>query len=222
VSNPTADNTTKSAWPRAAIFDFDGTLADTTSRWAAAYQGCLGRRGRTIDEPTLRALAGASVPDAARALDIPPDELAAALAGAFRAQPLTEMPGATVLVRALSPHTRLAIASNGPAALVRLGLDQLGLRPYFDAIVSAEDAGAFKPAPDVYLHAAAEVGLRPWECVAIEDSAVGIQAAKGAGLPVIYISASAHDQGAADLHAPQLDDTKVMCYLSAKVTVPTG
>ena len=161
MSNPTDDGTTKSAWPRAAIFDFDGTLADTTSRWTAAYQDCLRRRGRTADEPTLRALAGASVPDAARALDIPPDELTAALAGAFRAQPLTEMPGATALVRALCPRTRLAIASNGPAALVRLGLDQLGLRPYFDAIVSGEETGSFKPAPGVYLHAAAEVGLRP-------------------------------------------------------------
>ena len=81
MSNSTADGTTKSAWPRAAIFDFDGTLADTTSRWAAAYQECLRRRGRTADQPTLRALAGASVPDAAQALDIQPDELAAALAG---------------------------------------------------------------------------------------------------------------------------------------------
>lgn len=215
MCNPTDDGTTKSAWPRAAIFDFDGTLAETTSRWTAAYQACLRRRGRTADEPTLRTLAGASVPDAARVLDIPPDELANALAGAFRAQPLTEMPGATALVRALCPRARLAIASNAPAALVRLGLDQLGLRPYFGVIVSGEEAGSFKPAPDVYLHAAAEVGLRPWDCVAIEDSAVGIQAAKGAGLPVICISASAHHQGAADLHAPRLDDTKVMCYLGA-------
>jgi len=215
VCNPTDDAATKTAWPRAAIFDFDGTLADTTSRWTAAYHDCMRRRGRTADEPTLRALAGASVPDAARALDIPPDELAAALAGAFRAQPLTEMPGATALVQALFPRARLAIASNGPAALVRLGVDQLGLRSYFDTIVSGEEAGSFKPAPAVYLHAAAELGLRPWDCVAIEDSAIGIQAAKGAGLPVICISATGHDQGAADLHAPRLDDPKVMRYLGA-------
>jgi hypothetical protein len=99
VVNPADAVTAKATWPHAAIFDFDGTLADTTSRWTTAYECCLRKRGRVADEPTLLALAGASVPDAARTLAVPPVELAVALTEAFREQPLTEMPG-------LGPRTR--------------------------------------------------------------------------------------------------------------------
>ena len=74
----------------------------------------------------------------------------------------TEVPGATALVKALSPRARLAIASNDPAALVRLGVDQISLyRSYFDTIVSGEEGRLLHTRADVYLHAARKSACRP-------------------------------------------------------------
>ncbi len=102
---------------------------------------------------------------------------------------------------------------------MRLGLDQLGLGSYFEAIVSAEEDGSFKPAPHVYLRAAAALGVRPGDCVAVEDSAVGVEAAKRAGLPAICISPDVRNRGTADLYAPRLDHPAVIRRLGRRSTV---
>jgi beta-phosphoglucomutase-like phosphatase (HAD superfamily) len=64
------------------------------------------------------------------------------------------------------------------------------LRRHFSAVASVEDVGKPKPAPDVFLRAASLLGVRPESCVVIEDSAVGVQAAKSAGMRVIAITNS--------------------------------
>ncbi len=218
MRNPAATSAAQPQWPRAVIFDFDGLLADTAARWTAAYKRCLLPRGQQPDAATLAALAGASVENAARRLEVPAQELRSALTDTFREHPLTEMPGASRLVQALSARARLAIATNGPHALVRLGLQQLGLSPYFNAIVSAEQIGIYKPNPDVYLQAAAAVGADPSDCVALEDSAVGAEAARRAGLLVIHIPCNNDEHVDADLRAPRLDDAQVLHYLGADQT----
>lgn len=71
-----------------------------------------------------------------------------------------------------------------------------GLLGFFDGrVYSACDAGRSKPAPDVYLHAAASLDVAPAEGVAIEDSVVGVQAAVSAGLAVIGFAGPEREKG---------------------------
>lgn len=202
--------------PRAVLFDFDGTLADTAGRWVEAYNACLAKRGRRLDDATRRALAGASVSNAAEQLGIPRAELREALVEVFASRPVIEMPGAIGLVAALVGRTRLAVASNGPLELVKLGLSQLDIEASFDAIVSAETTGIYKPSPDVYLRAAAAVQTAPAECVAVEDSDAGLRAAVATGARVIFVSADEAFRADAGLQVHRLDDPRVKMHLCAE------
>jgi len=82
-------------------------------------------------------------------------------------------------------HLRVgtAIASSSPERWIRMVVDRFALSPLFDAIVSADDVGArTKPFPDIYLEACARLKTPAPECLAVEDSAIGLLAAKRAGL----------------------------------------
>ena len=80
----------------------------------------------------------------------------------------------------------VALVSSSPPNWIDRMLDRFELRDAFDEIISAEHiAGAGKPAPDIYEHAAVEVGAEPEECVAVEDSENGIEAARRAGMRVV-------------------------------------
>lgn len=76
-----------------------------------------------------------------------------------------------------------AVGSNGPVEKMRISLGQHGLIPRFRAVLSGQALGKPKPAPDVYLAAAAACGADPGACVVIEDSPAGAQAALAAGIP---------------------------------------
>ena len=81
---------------------------------------------------------------------------------------------------------KLAVVSSSPPSWIGTVLDRFGIRDDFDLIVSADELTvAGKPEPDVFLHAAAELGVDPEECVIVEDSAHGVQAGKAAGAYVI-------------------------------------
>jgi HAD superfamily hydrolase (TIGR01509 family) len=94
--------------------------------------------------------------------------------------------GAVATVRALGASgVRLAIASSSNRPLIDAVLESTGLGASFETTVSSEEVARGKPAPDVYLEAAARLGVDPRACVAIEDSTNGIRAAAAAGMPVI-------------------------------------
>src|SRR5262249_50711681 len=80
-------------------------------------------------------------------------------------------------VRALAGRWRLAVASSAPKSLIEAVLDVSGLRPVFAAAVSSEEVERGKPAPDVYLEAAARLGVPPGDCAAVEDSSNGLRSA---------------------------------------------
>ncbi len=77
---------------------------------------------------------------------------------------------------------RMAVCSGSSADLIRTSLEEMGIREYFQCVISAEDCAHSKPAPDVYLRAADELGVRPQECIVYEDSAAGIAAGRAAGM----------------------------------------
>lgn len=199
----------------AVLFDFDGTLVDTADRWQIAYDTCLSVTGRCLDGALQRSLVGASVADAADMLGVPRSKLDDALLEAFMARPVVEMPGATELVIELAGATRLAVASNAPEALVRIGLTQLGILDCVDAVLSAETTGIYKPLPDVYLRAASEVGVRPATCIAVEDSVVGGRAAVAAGMRVVFVSEDVCAPPGIALHVRGLKDPAVRGFIRA-------
>ena len=84
----------------------------------------------------------------------------------------------------------MGVASNTPRELVGLALESAALAGSFDAVVTADDVPRPKPAPDVYLEACRRLGVAPSMAVALEDSAVGISAARVAGLTVIAVPES--------------------------------
>lgn len=87
-------------------------------------------------------------------------------------------------------HPR-CIASGGPPDKIIQTLELSGLAPYFGTdFYSSYDVGSFKPDPGLFLHAARKMGFEPHQCVVVEDSLVGIQAAKAAGMVALLYSPS--------------------------------
>ncbi|MGL1864130.1 MAG: HAD family phosphatase [Pseudodesulfovibrio sp.] len=89
---------------------------------------------------------------------------------------------ALVIVRALAEKGVFqACVSNGEDAVVRANVEILGLTEMFSFLVTGKDCEHGKPAPDPYLLAASKAGFEPTECIAVEDSSVGMAAARAAG-----------------------------------------
>jgi HAD superfamily hydrolase (TIGR01509 family) len=100
---------------------------------------------------------------------------------------LRTMPGALEAVVAAHRHTdgRIACASGADKAKVVMQIAMAGMAPYFeDRIFSGHDQPRSKPHPDVYLAAAAHVGIAPARCLVVEDTATGVRAGLAAGATV--------------------------------------
>ncbi|WP_017219790.1 HAD-IA family hydrolase [Moritella dasanensis] len=80
------------------------------------------------------------------------------------------------------------VASSGPLEKIKKALSITELSEYFNEnIYSSYEVGSWKPDPGIFLHAAKEMGFQPNECAVVEDSPVGISAAKAAGMrPILY------------------------------------
>jgi HAD superfamily hydrolase (TIGR01509 family) len=107
------------------------------------------------------------------------------------AQHVEAVPGVWDLVDGLSSRgVKMAVASNGPVKKMDITLARTGLLPKLAPhIYSGRDMQRSKPAPDVYLHAAAQLGVAAADCVVIEDSASGAKAAKAANMRCIGYAA---------------------------------
>jgi HAD superfamily hydrolase (TIGR01509 family) len=94
------------------------------------------------------------------------------------------------LVEKLARQYRLALASGSLHVVIDAVLAMKNLRQFFPVIVSVEDVQRGKPAPDVFLRAAALLQVAPERCCVIEDSAAGVEAARAAGMTAIAITNS--------------------------------
>jgi HAD superfamily hydrolase (TIGR01509 family) len=81
----------------------------------------------------------------------------------------------------------ICVASSGPMSKIETAMRVTGLKEFFgDRLFSAYDIGSWKPNPGLFLHAAKEMGFKAEECIVIEDSPVGVQAAWAAKMKVIH------------------------------------
>lgn len=114
----------------------------------------------------------------------------------------------TVAVELKKRGYKVALASStGPKLIARI-MEETGMRPVFDLIVSGKQFKQSKPNPEIYHYTASALGLCEEECFVIEDSTVGIQAAKGAGMTVAALKDDrfGFDQSLADFHIESLLD----------------
>jgi HAD superfamily hydrolase (TIGR01509 family) len=129
-----------------------------------------------------------------------------------------------LLAAAAGAGVPCAVASSSSAEWVVPHLGRLGLRDRFAAVVTSDDVGGdprrTKPAPDLFLAAAAAVGQPPARCVVLEDSPNGVRAGKAAGMAVVAVPGpmtAGLDFGGADLVVPSLVDLDLV-HLGAFVT----
>ena len=218
--------------PAAVIFDNDGLTLDTEHTWTRAESALYARYGTEFTLDHKREMLGTSGAKSAltmeRHLGQPGrgDELRVELRQLVHAElegtGVEPMPGAVELIGALrDAGVPIGLATNSGREFATRALRAAGIYDYFDAIVSAEDVDRPKPAPDVYLAAAAAVGAEPAACVALEDSETGVAAARAAGMTVVGVpSFPGIDLGAAQLVVPSLADSRVWDLLGLERPVP--
>lgn len=180
--------------PDAVVFDLDGVLVDSEDLWAEVEQRVVVDLGFAWDPAVRPALHGQGSRKAAAALShflgarVTAEQIETRTADYIeevfaRGVPVTA--GTREVLAALHGRVPLAVATNSTARLAEHALVGNDLDRWFDAVVTADDVSAAKPAPDPYLLACERLGARPRRSVAIEDSLPGMASAKGAGLWLI-------------------------------------
>ncbi|MGH2447211.1 MAG: hexitol phosphatase HxpB [Chloroflexota bacterium] len=178
---------------KAVIFDMDGVLIDTEPVWRAVERDIFAGLGLRLSEEQLVESMGVPLAEVVRRRyqshpwEGPKlDEVAASIETGVIDRARGEGEPAPGAVEALA-HVRsrglpIAIASSSSHALIDAVIDRLGIGEYIDALCSGDDEVAGKPNPAVFLTAARRLGVAPAECLTIEDSPVGVLAAKRAGM----------------------------------------
>ncbi|TMR13603.1 HAD family hydrolase [Nonomuraea turkmeniaca] len=167
------------------IFDCDGVLVDSEPISVRVGTAALRRLGWTIDEAEYaeRFVGCTNEYWAEQVGETPPgwrEQVNAEYAAAVKAELCTVKGIEAALDRLTVPS---CVASNGRHVTIRRSLELTGLAARFDGrVFSAEDVAVGKPAPDLFLHAAATMGVAPERCVVVEDSPFGVMAAVSAGM----------------------------------------
>jgi beta-phosphoglucomutase family hydrolase len=177
------------------IFDCDGTLADTMPLHWRAWRTITERHRLDFPEDRFYALGGIPTRDILQMLSreqgLSIDHLAVAHEKEAEYLPLIDQiePVNVVVGVAREHHGKIpmAVASGGTKKIITQVLEHLGIVKLFDAIVTSEDVTRQKPAPDIFLEAARRIGVPPRHCRAYEDTELGLQAIKAAGMEAVDV-----------------------------------
>lgn len=204
--------------PDAVVFDLDDLLVATSGAWDHAYAALAACHGGQFSRDERKQLAAQPFQRLGHALaallhsPARPDELLAQLVhllGTNGGRPVAPMPGAMELVTALSVSYPLAVATNSPTAVACQHLTSIGLIDRFTVVVGVDEVNRPKPAPDVYERAAKQLRTRPARSVALEDSQIGLDAAKAAGYGYLVGVAHQGQRLRADAVYPSLADLQL-------------
>lgn len=206
------------------IFDCDGVLLDTEACWTRAEEALFTSYGKDFSPEHKRRLLGTGGDTAGelleRMLELPGDagvlltELHELARHEFTAR-ASAARGAIELLHELVDKVRIGLASNTPRELVEVALQRAEVDAgYFGAIVCADEVPRPKPAPDVYERACSWLGVTASRSVALEDSPVGVAAARAAGMAVVgVLSAPGIQLRSADWVFPTLADPELHAVL---------
>jgi beta-phosphoglucomutase family hydrolase len=180
---------------RGLIFDCDGTLADTMPLHWRAWQMITRRHDLHFPEDRFYALGGVPSRDILRMLSAEQDRSLDHIAVAHEKEnaylPLmAEIEPIHAVVEIAQAHfgkIPMAVASGGTQAIIVQVLEQLHIRQLFNAVVTCEMVKKQKPAPDIFLEAARRIGVAPQYCRAYEDTDLGLQAIRAAGMDAVDV-----------------------------------
>ena len=181
--------------PQGLIFDCDGTLADTMPLHWRVWQGLARKHKFEISEERFYALGGVPTRDIAKILSdeqglsldclaIAREKEAGYLALLSHVAPINLV---VAIARDHFGRIPMAVASGGTHRVIERVLDHLEIRQFFTAIVTSEDVPRQKPAPDIFLEAARRLGLPPQLCRAYEDTDLGMEAIRAAGMEAVDV-----------------------------------
>jgi len=186
---------------RAVIFDMDGVLVDSYRAHLESWQELANSHGLEFTEEQFAVSFGQTTREIilhywsslvgeadVAAWDAEKEELYRRILQ----DDFPEMAGASELIRKLhKAGFGLAIGSSGPPENVQVVIDALATGDLFGATVSGMDVHYGKPHPEVFLKSAARLGVEAKRCLVIEDSPVGIEAARRASMAVVAITGTA-------------------------------
>ena len=181
---------------KAVLFDMDGTILDSEPAHTKVLQEVIQKEvGIDISEEDIREYIGLSydkkleiifkrmgikkdiynLADMARKKSLENSHLVA------------KMYGAEELIKRMKENFAIALVTGSGRDQADFFMESVGLKKYFKTIVTSDDVKRNKPSPDIYLLAAEKLKMKPEECVSLEDSAVGIESAKSAGMICITV-----------------------------------
>lgn len=177
------------------IFDMDGTLADTMPTHFEAWSRSMAEHGIELPMERFYALGGVPASEIiellaeGQGLSVDAVTIAEAKEDLFlellgEVQPVAPV---KAIAEAHREHMPMAIATGSPKWVAEKILKSLGIRDWFQAVVGSGCVENSKPAPDAYLRAAELIGVDPKRCHAFEDTKLGLEAAKNAGMVVVDI-----------------------------------
>ena len=184
---------------KAVIFDMDDLMLDTKLTWRQAEIDLLKDLEKKYDIEIAKKYQGMRVSGVVevmiREYHLPISQkdgeklLTGKLVQSYDNPSLELLPGCEKLVKNLSKSKqfKLAIASSSPKLVIETMTNHFNLLQYFDLLFSAEEVKSGKPAPDVYLKTANELGIEPGNCVVLEDAPNGAMAGKRANMKVIAV-----------------------------------
>jgi beta-phosphoglucomutase family hydrolase len=195
ASLPVPGSNNSQAFPQGLIFDCDGTLADSMPLHWQAWQAIAKRHGFKFTKKRFYSLGGVPSRDIVRTLcteqGVVVDYVAVAHEKELEYLPLIEkiqpIEQIVAVARENFGKIPLAVASGGSHKIINQVLTHLGIQNLFKAIVTNEDVTRQKPAPDIFLEAARRIGVDPKFCRAYEDTDLGVQAIRDAGMEIVDV-----------------------------------
>lgn len=208
---------------KAVLFDMDGVITDTERFYVEGMQDMLKKEGHIVEPIDLQDLFGSALINNCTklkeryGLEKTPEEYVDHV-HAYRDRMIEEkgllpMEGVLGLIRSLHQEgVLLAVASSSPYETIVHNMEVLNVKDCFQTFVSGLDCEHGKPAPDIYWKAAENLGVKPEECVVIEDSHNGVVAGKAAGMYChAYVPPQAHPQDVS------MADDRILSYLDWSV-----
>ncbi|MDR2896434.1 MAG: HAD family phosphatase, partial [Propionibacteriaceae bacterium] len=184
--------------PAAILWDYDGTMLDTEPIWMSVEKRMVADAGGSWSDEQAKAAIGISADETSRRLIAAIGDSTISIADmnqrrfelvsqAVSAMPLPWRPGAEALLNtAHNVGLPMAVVSTSPASVIAAGLKRMPL-DWFQVVISGDDVEHHKPAPDSYLLAAQNLGVTIADCLVIEDSPSGCQAALAAGAGLLAV-----------------------------------
>ena len=181
----------------AVIFDCDGTLVNSMPAHFEAWCEALAYYGAAsvFQEDVFYAMGGRPTKDivvelnSEYGLKLDPEAVAMKKRESFltRLHKIEVIDEVVEFARQCRGKVPMAVATGGTRLVVEKTLQAVGISDIFDDVVSADDVSVGKPDPEVFLKAAAILGVRPEVCLALEDAPAGIMAAQRAGMKVVAV-----------------------------------